>query len=99
MGERVTDEWRIPVGISSCLTGEQVRYNGGHKRSRYCLEVLAERFALEPFCPELEAGLGVPLAVPIRLLNHYLKRHGSDYIRAQTYLDPHPYELGLRNTI
>jgi len=41
----------------------------------------------------------VPLAVPIRLLNHYLKRHGSDYIRAQTYLDPHPYELGLRNTI
>ncbi|MGE4532823.1 YbgA family protein [Halomonas sp.] len=67
MGERVTDERRIPVGISSCLTGEQVRYNGGHKRSRYCLEVLAERFALEPFCPELEAGLGVPRE-PIRLV-------------------------------
>lgn len=41
----------------------------------------------------------VHLAVPIRLLSHYLKRHGSDYIRAQTYLNPHPYELGLRNTI
>lgn len=41
----------------------------------------------------------VHLAVPIRLLGHYLKRHGSEYIRRQTYLDPHPYELGLRNAI
>ncbi|APE29650.1 hypothetical protein BOX17_00970 [Halomonas aestuarii] len=57
----------IPVGISACLMGEQVRYNGGHKRSRYCLEVLQDRFAFEPFCPELEAGLGVPRD-PIRLV-------------------------------
>lgn len=57
----------IPVGISACLTGEEVRYNGGHKRSRYCLQVLAERFRLEPFCPELAAGLGVPRE-PIRLV-------------------------------
>ncbi|TFH87173.1 DUF1722 domain-containing protein [Billgrantia azerbaijanica] len=57
----------IPVGISACLMGEQVRYNGGHKRSRYCLEVLAERFRFEPFCPELVAGLGVPRD-PIRLV-------------------------------
>ncbi|MFQ3787059.1 YbgA family protein [Halomonas sp. A29] len=57
----------IPVGISACLMGEQVRYNGGHKRSRYCLEVLQECFAFEPFCPELEAGLGVPRE-PIRLV-------------------------------
>lgn len=57
----------IPVGISACLMGEPVRYNGGHKRSRYCLDVLAERFRLEPFCPELEAGLGVPRD-PIRLV-------------------------------
>lgn len=57
----------IPVGISACLMGDQVRYNGGHKRSRYCLEVLGERFAFEPFCPELAAGLGVPRE-PIRLM-------------------------------
>ncbi|MFG6178111.1 YbgA family protein [Halomonas sp. THAF12] len=57
----------IPVGISACLTGQEVRYNGGHKRSRYCLQVLAERFAFEPFCPELAAGLGVPRE-PIRLV-------------------------------
>lgn len=67
MSETVASRAGIPVGISACLMGEQVRYNGGHKRSRYCLEVLAERFALEPFCPELEAGLGVPRE-PIRLV-------------------------------
>lgn len=60
-------EGRIPVGISSCLLGEPVRYNGGHKRSRYCLEVLAECFDFEPFCPELAIGLGVPRE-PIRLV-------------------------------
>lgn len=67
MSDEVKDERRIPVGISACLTGEEVRYNGGHKRSRYCLEVLGERFAFESFCPELEAGLGVPRE-PIRLV-------------------------------
>jgi uncharacterized protein YbgA (DUF1722 family) len=41
----------------------------------------------------------VHLVVPLALLKHYLKRHGSDYIRQQSYLDPHPYELGLRNYI
>ncbi|SHJ94395.1 YbgA family protein [Halomonas caseinilytica] len=57
----------IPVGISACLTGEEVRYNGGHKRSRYCLNVLADCLRFETFCPELEAGLGVPRE-PIRLV-------------------------------
>lgn len=67
MAEQQASSQGIPVGISACLMGEPVRYNGGHKRSRYCLEVLGERFAFEPFCPELEAGLGVPRE-PIRLV-------------------------------
>ncbi|MEQ6918201.1 YbgA family protein [Halomonas aquatica] len=67
MAEQAASREGIPVGISACLMGEQVRYNGGHKRSRYCLEVLQDRFAFEPFCPELEAGLGVPRE-PIRLV-------------------------------
>lgn len=58
---------KIPVGISSCLLGEEVRYNGGHKRSRYCLEVLADCFTYQPFCPEVAIGLGVPRE-PIRLV-------------------------------
>jgi uncharacterized protein YbgA (DUF1722 family)/uncharacterized protein YbbK (DUF523 family) len=64
---RIEMDRRIPVGISSCLLGEQVRYNGGHKRSRYCLDVLADCFEFEPFCPEMAIGLGVPRE-PIRLV-------------------------------
>jgi uncharacterized protein YbgA (DUF1722 family) len=41
----------------------------------------------------------VHLVVPLTLLKHYLKRHGSDYIQSQAYLDPYPHELGLRNYI
>ena len=51
---------RIPVGISSCLLGEQVRYDGGHKHARYCSQVLSRYFEFRSLCPELEAGLGVP---------------------------------------
>ncbi|WP_339806449.1 DUF523 and DUF1722 domain-containing protein [uncultured Marinobacter sp.] len=50
----------IPVGISSCLLGREVRHDGGHKHSRYCTGVLARYFDFRPVCPELEAGLGVP---------------------------------------
>ncbi|UTW12446.1 YbgA family protein [Marinobacterium rhizophilum] len=57
----------IPIGISACLMGEKVRYNGGHKRSQYCLDVLSDCFSFKPFCPELAVGLGVPRE-PIRLV-------------------------------
>lgn len=60
-------EHKIPVGISACLTGEKVRYNGGHKQSRYCLDVLQDCFEFKLFCPEVAAGLGVPRE-PIRLV-------------------------------
>lgn len=50
----------IPVGISACVLGESVRYNGGHKRSRFCTDVLSEIFAFKPYCPEVAIGLGVP---------------------------------------
>ncbi|WP_340162948.1 DUF523 domain-containing protein [Billgrantia tianxiuensis] len=75
MADTTSSKSAIPVGISACLMGEQVRYNGGHKRSRYCLEVLQECFAFEPFCPELEAGLGVPRE-PIRLVGAPVSRQG-----------------------
>ena len=50
----------IPVGISTCLLGKEVRHDGGHKHSRYCTQVLAKHFEFRSICPELEAGLGVP---------------------------------------
>ena len=57
----------IPVGVSACLLGHKVRYDGGHKRSKYCLNVLSECFDLKPFCPEVAIGLTTPRE-PIRLV-------------------------------
>lgn len=51
---------RIPVGISSCLLGERVRYDGGHKRDSYIVDTLGRYFEYHRFCPEVAIGLGVP---------------------------------------
>jgi uncharacterized protein YbgA (DUF1722 family)/uncharacterized protein YbbK (DUF523 family) len=48
------------VGISACLLGEEVRYDGGHKRDRYVTDTLANFFQWVPVCPEVELGLGTP---------------------------------------
>ena len=53
--------WNIPrLGISRCLLGDQVRYDGGHKRDRFLTETLACFVEWVPVCPEFEAGLGTP---------------------------------------
>ena len=57
----------IRVGVSSCLLGETVRYDGGHKRDVYLREVLGRFVEWVPVCPELESGLGVPRP-PMRLV-------------------------------
>lgn len=51
---------KINVGISACLLGHAVRYNGGHTRSKLCLNTLSEYFNYRSFCPEVAAGFGVP---------------------------------------
>lgn len=53
---------KIPLGISSCLLGENVRFDGGHKRDAYINGTLSAYFDFYPFCPEVEIGLGVPRA-------------------------------------
>lgn len=60
------DEATIRVGVSSCLLGEEVRYDSGHKRDRFVDDVLRGYFELIPVCPEVAIGLGVPRE-PIRL--------------------------------
>lgn len=55
------------VGISACLLGEPVRWDGTHRRDAPLLRALGPRVAWVPVCPELELGLGVPRA-PIRLV-------------------------------
>lgn len=51
---------KIPIGISACLLGENVRHNGGHKLSTYCRDVLGPWFDYRPICPEMSIGLGTP---------------------------------------
>lgn len=50
----------IRVGVSSCLLGEAVRYDGGHKLDRYVRDTLGASFDIVPVCPEVGLGLGVP---------------------------------------
>lgn len=61
------NERKIPVGISSCLLGENVRYNGGHTQSRFCLNNLSRVFEFSSYCPEVAIGLGIPRE-PIRMI-------------------------------
>lgn len=58
---------KIPIGVSQCLLGEKVRYDGGHKRNRFLVEDLAELVDFRPVCPEVAIGLGIPRK-PIRLV-------------------------------
>jgi len=51
---------KIKIGISSCLLGEKVRYDGGHKLDRYITDTLGQFFEWVPVCPEVEYGLSVP---------------------------------------
>ncbi len=50
----------IRLGISSCLVGEEVRYDGGHKLDRFITETLGQYVEFLAVCPEVECGLGVP---------------------------------------
>lgn len=58
---------KVPVAISRCLLGDQVRYNGDHKHNRFCTGVLSDYFDFVPVCPEVAAGMGVPRK-PVRLV-------------------------------
>lgn len=50
----------IKLGISACLLGKQVRYNGGHKLDRFIIRTLGKHVCWVPVCPEVEAGLPIP---------------------------------------
>ena len=50
----------LRLGISHCLLGEPVRYDGGHKRNDFLVDVLGRHVEWVPVCPEVEAGFGTP---------------------------------------
>jgi uncharacterized protein YbgA (DUF1722 family)/uncharacterized protein YbbK (DUF523 family) len=51
---------KIKLGISTCLLGENVRFDGGHKLDRYLTDTLGQFVEYVPVCPEMECGFGVP---------------------------------------
>jgi uncharacterized protein YbbK (DUF523 family) len=70
---------KIKVGISSCLLGEHVRYDGDHRKNSYITDVLADYFEFFPFCPEVSIGLGVPReTIRLELINDEVRCLGSE---------------------
>jgi uncharacterized protein YbbK (DUF523 family) len=63
----VPDAASIRIGVSACLLGQPVRWNGAHKRDPCVLEMFGGRVEWVAVCPELEMGLGVPRP-PLRLV-------------------------------
>lgn len=82
---------KIPVGISSCLIGDNVRFDGGHKRDAYIVGTLAQYFDFRPFCPEMGIGLGVP-----RPTMHLIKK--DNVVRCVVIKNPeHDFTDSLRD--
>jgi uncharacterized protein YbgA (DUF1722 family)/uncharacterized protein YbbK (DUF523 family) len=74
----------VRIGISSCLLGERVRFDGNHKRDVFLVEVFGRHVTWVPVCPEVEMGLGVPRET-MRLEQHgheirlVTPKTGADY--------------------
>lgn len=64
---------RIRLGISACLLGERVRFDGGHKRDAFLVETLGQFVEWVPVCPEVESGMGAP-----RELMRLVRQAGSE---------------------
>jgi uncharacterized protein YbgA (DUF1722 family)/uncharacterized protein YbbK (DUF523 family) len=78
---------RIRLGVSACLLGQEVRFDGGHKRDEFLLNTLGRYVEWVPVCPEVEVGLGVPRET-LRLVDHpenprlVAPKSGQDHTKA-----------------
>ena len=61
---------KITLGVSSCLMGQEVRFDGGHKRNAYLMNMLSRFLEFKTFCPEVAIGLGIPRPA-MRLIQHF----------------------------
>lgn len=84
-----TDTTQRPtLGVSACLLGHQVRFDGGHKRDAFLTDTAPDFFDLVPFCPEMEIGLGKPRPViQLRRLNGEVRLVGSRAAGAGIVID------------
>lgn len=58
--DRGDESGEIRIGISSCLLGEKVRWDGGHKHQHFLTDTMGPFVTYVPVCPEVEIGLGIP---------------------------------------
>lgn len=78
---------KVRIGISACLLGQEVRYNGGHKRDDFLTDTFGKYVDWVAVCPEVELGMGTPRP-PIRLerqqdqLRLIMPSTGEDYTEA-----------------
>jgi uncharacterized protein YbgA (DUF1722 family)/uncharacterized protein YbbK (DUF523 family) len=80
---------KIKLGISACLLGQNVRYDGGHSRDPFINETLAEYIDFIPVCPEIEYGFPVPRETlklvgdpkSPRLMTTYTKKDHTEAMR------------------
>ena len=86
-----TAKGKLRLGVSACLLGRKVRYDGQHKRDPFLVDVLGPFVEWVPVCPEQELGLGVPRE-PIRLVGSsaaprlVAERTGKDHTEAMRRL-------------
>ena len=56
----MANDAKLRLGVSACLLGNEVRYDGGHKRNPFLTDLLGPFVEWVPICPEVEAGFGTP---------------------------------------
>src|SRR5215469_14610332 len=76
----------IKIGVSSCLLGATVRFDGGHKRSDFLVDTLGSFVEFVPVCPEVEVGLGVPRET-LRLVRDSNTAHATRLVTNKTGID------------
>lgn len=76
----------IKIGVSACLLGAEVRFDGGHKRSDFLVDTLGSFVKFVPVCPEVEAGFGIPRET-LRLVRNGDAARGVRLITTKTGID------------
>lgn len=93
----------MKIGVSSCLLGRPVRYDGGHKRDDFIVDQLGAHVEFVPVCPEVEMGLGTPRDT-LRLIRRgedvrLVMANGDDHTDAMRTFSRHRIDALLKDDL
>jgi uncharacterized protein YbgA (DUF1722 family)/uncharacterized protein YbbK (DUF523 family) len=103
VGARTVMSDKIRIGVSSCLLGNEVRFDGGHKRNQFVTEVFGKFVEFVPICPEVEIGMGTPReSIALRRENGEVRllgnRSGTDHTaKMKSYAERRTRALGAED--